>query len=184
MTDAPYIQLRNGERYEFHSARALPLSIRIEDIAFALAHINRFTGHVGAYSVAEHSVHVMHEAMRHAPGNVAVARAALMHDAHEVLVGDVASPLKRALYRDWRSVENCAVAATERRFGLRRDPEIAAIVHAADQAVTCAEARHFLGKAATWATAPAIPGWRPWGPIRRWRRAEIFVYECTKLGIT
>ena len=47
-----YIQLSNGEKHVLGEAFVPD----IESIAFALSHINRFTGHAGAYSVAQHSV--------------------------------------------------------------------------------------------------------------------------------
>lgn len=64
--------------------------IDIEDIAYALAGLNRYTGHT-RYNVAQHSVLC---AMM-AP--VAWAYEALMHDAHEAYMGDVSAPMKYAL---------------------------------------------------------------------------------------
>lgn len=80
--------------------------VRIADIAHALARLTRYTGHGRAgmhFSVAEHSVRVCRYAM-HAcryggieSESAAWHWAALMHDAHEAYVGDVTSPLKRAM---------------------------------------------------------------------------------------
>jgi len=64
----------------------------IEVIAFALSHINRFTGHVGAYSVAQHCVHASHLI-----GPEALRLSALLHDAPEAIYGDLSSPLKAYL---------------------------------------------------------------------------------------
>ena len=47
-----YIQLSNGEKHVLGEVFVPD----IESIAFSLSHINRFTGHAGAYSVAQHSV--------------------------------------------------------------------------------------------------------------------------------
>ncbi len=67
----------------------------IEVIAYALSHINRYAGHVGQYSVAQHCVHASHlvdpEELR---------LAALLHDAPEALYGDISSPLKHFLDSD------------------------------------------------------------------------------------
>lgn len=86
--------------------------VDIRDIAHALARICRFTGHVRRhYSVAEHSLHASHWVP--APW----AFAALMHDAHEAYVGDVAAPLKR-LIPDYRRIEQRVEAVVRERFGL------------------------------------------------------------------
>jgi uncharacterized protein len=64
----------------------------IEVIAYQLAHINRYNGAVGTYSVAQHCVlaSVFIDDTSH-------ALAALLHDAPEAVYGDISSPLKRAL---------------------------------------------------------------------------------------
>jgi hypothetical protein len=64
----------------------------IEVIAYQLAHINRYNGAAGTYSVAQHCVLASRliEDQSH-------ALSALLHDAPEVVYGDVLSPLKRAL---------------------------------------------------------------------------------------
>ena len=92
-----------------------PDDICIEDIAWALSRIARFTGHsrsVIPYTVAEHSVLVYdlmtdYLAGKDYPGlNVEreeltfseknnVLFHALLHDAHEAYIGDISTPLKR-----------------------------------------------------------------------------------------
>ena len=83
----------------------------IAEIAYALAHINRFTGHAKrAYSVAEHSLLVAD--MMHADGlGPAVELCGLMHDAHECITGDVASPIKQVLGKTWAEFEDRIQAA-------------------------------------------------------------------------
>ena len=78
----------------------------IDVIAHSLSIINRFTGHATRpYSVAEHSLLVCDIVASN--GHSAHAqRAALMHDAHEAITGDVASPIKWTLGTEWLAFEN------------------------------------------------------------------------------
>ncbi len=80
-----------------HSGRAFPLvdpepdDVRWPDVVFALAHINRYTGHVGCYSVAQHSCLVGEQLPKE------WKLYGLLHDAHEAFVGDISTPLKKTL---------------------------------------------------------------------------------------
>lgn len=85
-----------------------PQHMVLADVAHALAQINRFTGHARRpYSVAEHSLLVL-EIIEHlfAPASVHCRLAALMHDAHEAYVGDMATPMKRALGDAYALIEH------------------------------------------------------------------------------
>lgn len=91
----------------------------IEVIAHSLAQINRFTGHaVRPYSVAEHSVLVCDIVAGMGLGPAA-QRAALMHDAHECLCGDVASPIKWELGAAWMAFENPLALLMRKHYGLQ-----------------------------------------------------------------
>lgn len=91
----------------------------IEVIAHSLAQINRFTGHaVRPYSVAEHSVLVCDIVAGMGLGPAA-QRAALMHDAHECLCGDVASPIKWELGTAWMAFENPLALLMRKHYGLQ-----------------------------------------------------------------
>lgn len=107
------IQLHSGVL--FNLASPDPLLIHLSDIAFALARINRFTGHANPpVSVAEHSINVSRIC------DPKDARHGLMHDAAEAFVGDVASPLKSML-PDYQRIERRVRHAIADRFGLLND---------------------------------------------------------------
>lgn len=82
-----YIVLKNGDKH--YIGKDFTPCIKI--IAFALSNINRYTGHVGQYSVAEHSVLVAEQLPDH------LKLSGLLHDAPEAYIGDISSPLKQLL---------------------------------------------------------------------------------------
>lgn len=122
----------------------------IRDIALALSNICRFTGHTKRfYSVAEHSVWCSHIV----PDKYALD--ALMHDATEAFVGDVAKPLKDLL-PDYAAIEERAERAIFDRFGVTwpvPDP-----VKAADMAMLAAEKVQALDDLGIW---PMLSGIEP-----------------------
>lgn len=84
----------------------------VPEIAHALSNICRFTGHTREfYSVAQHSVIVSHLVPRQH------ALHALLHDAAEAYLGDVAKPLKHCL-SEYKAIERGVEAALFRAFGL------------------------------------------------------------------
>lgn len=86
---------RTGRRFDFDNLT--PGSVAIEDIAHALAHLNRFTGHAEfGYSVGQHSLAVA-KYLRRSKEPAEIVLAGLMHDCHEAYFGDVATPLKKFL---------------------------------------------------------------------------------------
>lgn len=100
----------------------------IEEIAHALAQINRFTGHASRpYSVAEHSLLVATIAA-HEDASPVAQLAALLHDAHEAYVGDVSSPAKWAIGQPWEVFEHHQEVAVHNALGIRS----AMVSHRAD----------------------------------------------------
>lgn len=93
--------------------------ICIGDIANALAKICRFTGHCRRfYSVAEHCIHVSNQVPRKH------ALRALLHDASEAYICDVARPLKYTPeFEGYRAIEHRLEEAIFERFGVTGDPD-------------------------------------------------------------
>ncbi|MEY2689191.1 MAG: hypothetical protein RL375_3389 [Pseudomonadota bacterium] len=131
----PTIATCAGRSFSFIEPQSSLVSIR--EIAHALAHICRFTGHTAThYSVAQHSVLVSYAV----PDKWAYE--GLMHDAAEAFVGDVSAPLK-ALLPDYKVVEARVERMLHQRFNYGR-PEAAAEVKLADKILRLTEKRDLM----------------------------------------
>lgn len=128
----------------FHLLDPRPDEVHISDIAWALAHLNRYVGHtLRPWSVAQHCIATY---LVLAAAGERFALDGLMHDAAEAYTGDVSRPMKVALraaggnsaLADIEAGIDDAIAA---RFGLAR-PRPAG-VKVADLTLTHAE-RHAL----------------------------------------
>ncbi|MCX5478481.1 hypothetical protein OSH08_05665 [Kaistia geumhonensis] len=92
---APWLQTASGRAFDLIDPKAENVDFAV-DIPEALARIPRFTGHAGAYSVAQHCV-LGADLLFAETGRPDYAAAFLLHDAHEAYLGDIATPIAEAL---------------------------------------------------------------------------------------
>ena len=185
MTDrkGSWIQTFTGR--QFWPLDPRPEDVDIRDIAHALANCCRFSGHVRKfYSVAQHSV-IASQVVPWA------ARLALLHDAAEAYMGDIARPWKQFLWVDtgdgWepnrlKECEHSLLSVILGALGVAESPDLWAEVKRADDVLLATEARDLM--------SPLHPDWRhcehrgatvlpqridPWPPslaekvfLRRW----------------
>lgn len=167
------IQMKSGEY-------VLPLepdlwTPRIDDIAWHLSGIYRFNG-LTRVTVAQHSWIVSQNVPEH-------DRAwALLHDAPEAYVGDMAAPLKHTntlWARQRRKVEERLMDRICNTFGLpRSEPKS---VRIADRRAVVTERRDLLPDDPEWASRPGWAGYldvepfaeviEPWTP--EWARTQF-----------
>lgn len=168
-----WIQTYSGRRFWPLDPR--PGEVDILDISHALANTCRFTGHCKQfYSVAQHSV------LASRIVNPEAALAALLHDAAEAYMGDIARPWKRFLMVNVQDGSGLmALKAAEYRLltvilgalSCAWSDAIDAEVKRADELLLVTEARDLM--------APLVDQWRhqpkngfeilpdrisPWGP--------------------
>ncbi len=175
-----WIQVRSGGR--FYPLDPRPEEVFIEDVAFALSNVTRFSGHCEFYSVAQHSVLVS----RHC--DQADALFGLLHDSAEAYICDLSRPVKQSLRRAgivvFDTIEGAIMDAVCQRFGLPLiQPES---VDRADVLLLATEARDLM--------APLTPGWRhtvengypvleerivPWTPLKA---RQEFLARFAELG--
>jgi hypothetical protein len=107
-----WIQTFTGKK--FYPFNPKPEDIDIRDIAHALSNICRFTGHTKRFhSVAAHSIGVA----QLVPESMQLQ--ALLHDASEAYLCDIARPIKRREdMQPYRVIECCLQATIYERFGL------------------------------------------------------------------
>lgn len=102
-----------------------PFDIEIEDIAHGLARVARWNGQTQgehAYSVAQHSLLVEQIFQKLFPqSSKNECLCALLHDAPEYVIGDMISPFKAIIGKQYERVEKCIQDAIHMRFSLPVD---------------------------------------------------------------
>ena len=124
--------------------------IHLEDIAHALSQICRFTGHTKHFwSVAQHSLLVHNLIVEQYPNaSVDIRLQALLHDASEAYLCDIASPIKQHMPQ-YKEDEKRMEAVIADRFNLSHPWDRR--VKQADVVSLCIEARELMpSKGADW----------------------------------
>lgn len=139
-----WIQTYTGRQFWPLDPRAEEIDDR--DIAHALSLLCRFTGHVERfYSVGEHSIRVA-QLVDLWGGSAKLRLAALLHDASEAYLSDIARPIKRLpqmqAYLDAEAVLEAVIA---KKYGFanitREDRQL---IKKADSVLLVTEAKHLL----------------------------------------
>lgn len=155
-----YIRTISGRKFHLHGND--PDEIDIDDIAHALSHMGRFTGHTSRfYSVAEHSVLVA-DIVRHLTGgdDPWLMLSALMHDSTEAYLADISAPFKGAL-TNYKDLEQFTWVRIAHKY--RMHPDMDPIIKKADWIALFAEAIELQpnGEHHTWVY------WDEYGPMAR-----------------
>lgn len=150
MSEETTLWLARGRAVDLEDLR--PCDVRLTDIATSLERQCRFVGHAD-WSVASHSVLVA-EAVRRIGGWEPIYRLwALLHDAHETYVGDVARPVLSLLGESFvglvESVKQRIDVSVMAAVGLQGVPaSVVDLVHRADDITLLAEREAFFNVAA------------------------------------
>jgi hypothetical protein len=117
----------------------------LAEIGHSLAQINRFTGHASRpYSVAEHSL-LVHSIACTLTEDPLTRFAALMHDAHECITGDVATPIKRAVGAAWDTFEAYHAGMLAKHYGIDNlGSEIEGLIKHCDLVALATERRDLM----------------------------------------
>ncbi len=103
-----------------------PFDVEIEDIAHGLARVARWNGQTRgehAYSVAQHSLLVEQIFQKLFPQSRSDAcLCALLHDAPEYVIGDMISPFKAVIGKQYELIEKRIQDAIHMRFSLPVNP--------------------------------------------------------------
>jgi len=155
-----WIETFRGE--QFWPIDPRPEDVHIVDIAHALSHQCRYSGHCHTfYSVAEHSVRVSRiVAPEHALWG-------LLHDAAEAYLVDLPRPLKKLPgFAAYREAEARVMRCVCDHFGL--SPEQPKDVSDADFVMLATEARDLMTQKYPWNTMPAplFESIVPWDSLR------------------
>lgn len=105
-----WVLTRSGRAFDLVNLD--PNEVDIEDIAYSLGKLCRYTGHPEPFfSVAEHSVIMNQLVSRKAQIH------AMLHDTPEAYVNDLTTPVKRLL-PDYKALENRILVIIYKHFGI------------------------------------------------------------------
>ena len=152
-TDGDWIQTYTGRRFYPLHPRAEDVSIL--DIAHALSLKTRFSGHCSTfYSVAEHSILVAKQVPKE------LQLHALLHDAAEAYLPDVARPIKHRLMvakdtMHWfREVEERVLYTIAEAFHISSTPFFDSRIKEADNLLLSTEGHRLMGGCNGWKDMP------------------------------
>lgn len=157
-----HARIRQGRCTHLHSGATLdlrspdPSVITLDDVSFALAHTCRFPGQAPRWhSVAEHSI-IVAQHLREQGESADKVLAGLLHDASEMGLSDIPTPVK-SLIRGHRRIEGKLDEAILKALGLPADlPLHDPVVKAADRHVLAVEVTCLLK--AKWDGVPEYVG--------------------------
>jgi hypothetical protein len=162
-----YVGTVSGRLFDVMNPR--PEEVDIDEMAHALAQINRFCGHTKyPYSVAQHSCYCAEECERRYPGQAMVALACLLHDGAEAYCGDVIRPIKRMIGPLYRPIEDRVQRAIWSAFHVNQSSCIDGIVKEIDNATVMVESRELMIGSEEWNWEGVTPSSVR---IRRWHPA-------------
>jgi len=92
-----WVQLTSGGGYDFENKVLFGRWFFERDLVHPLANLNRYAGHtIKPWAVAIHSVAVA-RAIQELTGDLDASAGGLLHDAHESVLGDIPTPVARAI---------------------------------------------------------------------------------------
>ena len=141
-----------------------PGNVDKADIAHGLAYTFRYGGQSSPpITVAEHCILASRIVGILWPGNIALARAALLHDASEAYLHDIQSPLRKKIFVrlpegdiPWSESDRRVTRNIAQQFGVTAEQLAAPEVAAADILGCCFEKRDCWNLAGNWGL-PSIP---------------------------
>lgn len=162
----PFINTCRGNRFVYTNMDKNV--IEISEIAHALSHLCRFTGHTNMFwSVAQHSLLVAEKM----PGTPEEKLVALLHDSAEAYTNDISSPLKAYLLTNgnlhYQELQDEITAIIYSQYGVTLIPEG---VRVYDRAACLFEAQGFMGLSVARLRNDGFPMelyglWCPWNPV-------------------
>jgi hypothetical protein len=176
----PVIITKSGKK--IHLLEPDPQEFHLADMAHALSHLCRFTGHTRHfYSVAQHSLMVSHLVP------ASIAKEGLLHDAAEAYIGDVSTPLK-ILLPEYRLIEERLEHAIHQRFKLDFCDQNRAHIKLADTIMLATERRDLFDFEARQERWRLLDGIEPLhnlaiNPLPAEKVMQLFLRRCAELSL-